>query len=321
MNRYTEGFVTTWSFDGKLQIMFGNSINGKRLLQNAIVDVTYIACDGYVGNVLVQNGATFEFVDGLFDAQTNSLSPKNTLAIKHTVDIVGGYNGDDIEMIRNNAGSINRSLVLHSADSIRAYMTRYGQYSLIDVWSNTKSQTIHVVAVPNITDRFLYAGNIQYNYWNLPLSNFALDAKDIQYLQNIITADKRYVLLTDVKFDTVTLSYYQLYIICNKKSLLQDTADIKQAILDTVSTFIETAWTANKTFISRSGLIAAIEELGIVESIDVKFDGAAKHIDALGNIKSTDKYVMPIIRNTAAADIQSAVKILIDDNAGGYIEI
>ena len=270
--------------------------------------------------MLVQNAATFELVDGLYDSQTTAISPKDAVSVKQLTDIVGGYNGDDIEMIRGNAGSINRALVLHSAESIHAYMRRYGQYSIIDVWSNTESQTIHVVAVPNIADRYIHAGSILYNYWNLPLSNFVLSQQDIEYLQSVIKADKSYVLLTDIKFETATLSFYQMYVICNKKSDLQDTSDIKSAILDAMASYIEENWNADKLFLSRSAAIAIIEDLDIVESVDIKFIGDEAHIDSIGNIKSNDKYVMPIIRNQEAADINSAVKILVNSTQG-YIEI
>lgn len=320
MNRNTEGWVLSWSFDGKPQIMFGNGVTGKMPTENAVITVSYVACDGYDGNVLVKNNVTFEFEDGMFDTNTTSISPKDCMTIKQVVDIVGGYNGDDIETIRANAGAINRALVLHSASSIQAYMSRYGQYHIIDVWSDTSSQIIHVVAVPNIEDKYLNAGTLVYNYWSLPIEEFVLSQLDKQWLQDCVHSNKDYVLLTDLSFDTVALSFYQMYVFCNKKSVLQDETSIKQAILTAVTEFVQASWRANKLFISRSAAIADIEHLGIVQSVDVKFIGDEANIDALGNIASADKYTMPIIRNQAGTDINLAVKILLEKD-GVYREI
>lgn len=242
------------------------------------------------------------------------------MTIKQVVDIVGGYNGDDIETIRANAGAINRALVLHSASSIQAYMSRYGQYHIIDVWSDTASQIIHVVAVPNIEDKYLNAGTLVYNYWSLPIEEFVLSQLDKQWLQDCVHSNKDYVLLTDLSFDTVALSFYQMYVFCNKKSVLQDETSIKQAILTAVTEFVQASWRANKLFISRSAAIANIEHLDIVQSVDVKFIGDEANIDALGNIASADKYTMPIIRNQAGTDINLAIKILLEKD-GVYREI
>lgn len=320
MNRNTEGWVLSWSFEGKPQIMFGNGVTGKMPAENAVITVSYVACDGYDGNVLVKNNVTFEFEDGMFDTNTTSISPKDCMTIKQVVDIVGGYNGDDIETIRANAGAINRALVLHSAASIKAYMSRYGQYHIIDVWSDTQSQIIHIVAVPNIEDKYLNAGTLVYNYWSLPIAEFTLSQLDRQWLQDCVHSNDDYVLLTDLQFDTVALSFYQMYVFCNKKSPLQDEDSIKQAINTAITEFVQDSWRADKLFISRSAAIAAIEKLGIVQSVDVKFIGDQANIDQLGNIASKDKYTMPIIRNEASIEMNAAVKILLEKD-GRYCEI
>ena len=324
MQRDTEGYIVQWSFDGNLQIVFGNGTTGKLPEQNAIINVTYLKCAGYDGNVLIDNDASFEWLDGMFDAQMQSINPKDSLTITQITDIVGGYNGDDIETIRQNAGAINRSLVLHSAESIKLYMQRFSHYSIIDIWSNTDSQIIHVVAVPNIRDKYIKAGSLVYSYWNLPLSEFVLSNTDIEYLQNAIKSNQDYVLLTEIKFDMISLIYFKLYILCKKKYELQNNQDIKQQILSTVTEHIQNSWDTEKQFISRSAIIAQIEALNLVETVDATFDSDIEDnlqwIDSLGNINVTDKYKLPLIRSTEGTDISLSIKVLIETN-GQYIEV
>lgn len=324
MDRYSNGYVISWSFDGKLQLMFGNGVTGVMPDINSVVNVTYLKCAGYDGNLLVQNDATFEWQDGMFDSGMNSINPKASITFEQVTNIVGGYNGDDIETIRNNAGAINRSLVLHSAESIAVYMSRFGQYKVIDIWSNTESQIIHVIAVPNILDKFIKAGTLVYNYWSLPLNEFTLSSTDISYLQAQIKAIKDYVLLTEIKFETVKLIYFQCYILCRKKYTLQNAADIKQSVMSIVTEHIQDNWADNKQFISRSALIKVIEQLDLLETVDVKFDSETESnlqfIDNLGNINVTDKNLMPLVRSTEGTDVSLSIKVLVENETGTYIE-
>lgn len=320
MDRFTKGYIQQWSYDGKLQIVFGNGTAGQIPAKNAVVDIQYTACDGYSGNILLDNDCTFDWVSGMYDANSTAISPKGSMQIIQQTDIVGGYNGDDIDTIRAHAGSINRALVLHSADSIRAYMSRYGQYKVLDVWSNTETDIIHVVVVPNIEDKYIKAGSIVYDYWSLPLSEFVIDEADRQYLNDAIENTGNYVLLTDVQFDTVQLSYYQMLILVKKAALLQNIEDVKQQLLDAAKEFVTTAWSENTAFISRSAAIAKLENLSVVKSVDVQFIGDDTHIDNLGNIAPASKDIVPVIRSLDGTDVSLSIKVLIENTDGTYIE-
>ena len=203
-------------------------------------------------------------------------------------------------------------------------MSRFGQYKVIDIWSNTESQIIHVIAVPNILDKFIKAGTLVYNYWSLPLNEFTLSSTDISYLQAQIKAIKDYVLLTEIKFETVKLIYFQCYILCRKKYTLQNAADIKQSVMSIVTEHIQDNWADNKQFISRSALIKVIEQLDLLETVDVKFDSETESnlqfIDNLGNINVTDKNLMPLVRSTAGTDVSLSIKVLVENETGTYIE-
>lgn len=320
MDRYSKGYIERWSYDGKLQIVFGNGTAGQIPAQNAVVNVEYTACEGYAGNILIDNDATFEWVNGMYDANTTAVSPKGVLVIEQLTDIVGGYNGEDIESIRSHAGSINRALVLHSADSIRAFMSRFGQYKILDVWSNTETQTIHVVLVPNIADKYVKAGSIVYDYWSLPIAEFTIDSTDRQYLNNAIENTGDYVLLTDVQFDTVQLEFYQMLILVKKTAVLQNIEDVKQQLLDAAKAFVEDSWSNASTFISRSAAIAKLEELDVIKSVDVQFIGNDEHIDNMGNIAPQAKDIVPLIRSQQGTDVSLSIKVLVENTDGSYVE-
>lgn len=320
MDRYSKGYIERWSYDGKLQIVFGNGTAGQIPAQNAVVNVEYTACEGYAGNILIDNDATFEWVNGMYDANTTAVSPKGVLVIEQLTDIVGGYNGEDIESIRSHAGSINRALVLHSADSIRAFMSRFGQYKILDVWSNTETQTIHVVLVPNIADKYVKAGSIVYDYWSLPIAEFTIDSIDRQYLNNAIENTGDYVLLTDVQFDTVQLEFYQMLILVKKTAVLQNIEDVKQQLLDAAKAFVEDSWSNASTFVSRSAAIAKLEELDVIKSVDVQFIGNDVHIDNMGNIAPRSKNIVPLIRSQQGTDVGLSIKVLVENTDGSYVE-
>lgn len=320
MDRYSKGYIERWSYDGKLQIVFGNGTAGQIPAQNAVVNVEYTACEGYAGNILIDNDATFEWVNGMYDANTTAVSPKGVLVIEQLTDIVGGYNGEDIESIRSHAGSINRALVLHSADSIRSFMSRFGQYKILDIWSNTETQTIHVVLVPNIADKYVKAGSIVYDYWSLPIAEFTIDSTDRQYLNNAIENTGDYVLLTDVQFDTVQLEFYQMLILVKKTAVLQNIEDVKQQLLDAAKAFVEDSWSNASTFISRSAAIAKLEELDVIKSVDVQFIGNDEHIDNMGNIAPQSKDIVPLIRSQAGTDVGLSIKVLVENTDGSYVE-
>lgn len=320
MDRYSKGYIERWSYDGKLQIVFGNGTAGQIPAQNAVVNVEYTACEGYAGNILIDNDATFEWVNGMYDANTTAVSPKGVIVIEQLTDIVGGYNGEDIESIRSHAGSINRALVLHSADSIRAFMSRFGQYKILDVWSNTETQAIHVVLVPNIADKYVKAGSIVYDYWSLPIAEFIIDSTDRQYLNNAIENTGDYVLLTDVQFDTVQLEFYQMLILVKKTAVLQNIEDVKQQLLDAAKAFVEDSWSNASTFISRSAAIAKLEELDVIKSVDVQFIGNDEHIDNMGNIAPQSKDIVPLIRSQQGTDVSLSIKVLVENTDGSYVE-
>lgn len=320
MDRYSKGYIERWSYDGKLQIVFGNGTAGQIPVQNAVVNVEYAACEGYAGNILIDNDATFEWVNGMYDANTTAVSPKGVLVIEQLTDIVGGYNGEDIESIRSHAGSINRALVLHSADSIRTFMSRFGQYKILDVWSNTETQTIHVVLVPNIADKYVKASSIVYDYWSLPIAEFTIDSTDRQYLNNAIENTGDYVLLTDVQFDTVQLEFYQMLILVKKTAVLQNIEDVKQQLLDAAKAFVEDSWSNASTFVSRSAAIAKLEELDVIKSVDVQFIGNDEHIDNMGNIAPQSKDIVPLIRSQQGTDVGLSIKVLVENTDGSYVE-
>jgi hypothetical protein len=351
MTENSKEYVLSTGYDNELDIIFGNGIHGKQLVEGQSVSIKYIIHNGISGNININDKSTLEFKDSLYDSFGNTISNIDFLSLSLATSITGGMESDTVSNIKNMIGYNSRSLVLASDKNYTLFLKRFSFVGNTKVWCENNSLVVNAVCITNFIDNIsdytkyfsAYDDNIVYlsDYQKsiikttLNNSNKTFAGISFNFIDPIIY---KYAILVYLKVDK---SYNREVVNSEISKLIADyfmnlkpntvfvaKSDVIKYILDNV-TYLDSI---DISFISDinenakyNGYYYAYEKVNKDNNWQYKYTKQVYNkenhlgLDDFGNINVEDKFGMPLISNNVIYTVEEDNSKYTFENAVNFI--
>ncbi|WIC41294.1 hypothetical protein MA9V1_030 [Chryseobacterium phage MA9V-1] len=280
-------FMVRNSLQGGINIHFGTGVNGQIPKTGDTIKVLYVTSSGADGN----SGAneTMEFVNGVVDRQGNYVDTRNILKVMTITNLLGGYNGDTIKEIALNAGMQTPSNLVTTVDNYYAFMRKYVELQVVDVWTEPQTQSVtNMLVMPNlrsISNRRLCT------YFDLEFSDFEMDSEEIETLHSNIVGNRKYQLMSALNIYNYQLIPYAICVFV-KAGKFTIPEQVYQKVVTVLHNALLDETEENAQLIRASKLTKAIHEnVEEISELFVKFVGNTDYINEFGDIDTQNKII------------------------------
>ena len=143
-------YVLQTGYDNTFDIIFGNGIYGRKLVEGQVIEIEYLKHQGTLGNIVVGEAHNFEFNDYGTDTLGNSVNLNDYINLTVNTCISGGSDADSIEFIQSMVGTNSRSLIYSSADNMKLFLKRFSFIGYNNCFASLKYNKIYIIALQNI---------------------------------------------------------------------------------------------------------------------------------------------------------------------------
>lgn len=256
------GCVVKTSFDGGVDVVFGNGSYGEIPPIGSIIEVDYLVSDGNLGNIYRETTNDFTFVEDVLDGYGNTIEIANFFDIYINNDINFGAEGESVEFMRNILPLNSNNFVLALPQQYAYQIKKLGVFSYVNAYDGNGE--IKIIAAPNVK---LFK-NQNSDYFTVNIDAFQLDEYEVKKLDNYLKIGGNIKLTNKYTISSPTLSYYIMYVYIRTFSDVED-GDINTEILDKVSDYFLNINRYDR--IPKKDLINLISDINGVDSIDIKF--------------------------------------------------
>ena len=264
-------YVLTTGFDSTIEIMFGNGVYGKKLIEGQNVVVNYLIHHGSLGNVSINDmSVTFMFNENCIDGFGADVDANQYIKFTNNNIVSGGNMSDNIENVRSMIGYNSRSLVYATEDNFKLLLKRFSFIGQSSVWSESNSLTVTISCLSN-----------KKNSISSPEQYFELNDKDLllteyqkQMIVTTIDNSKRMFAGIDVVFkDPIIRKYAGICYV--KANSAYNKSTIKTQIKNAIASYFMDL-PENVQFIAKSDLIkTVIDTVSNIDSFDIHILSAA----------------------------------------------
>ena len=260
----------TWktSFDGGINLIFGNNQHGRALQANDVVDVTYLVHDGEVGNLNPQLETYFTFDKLLNDinGETHDGNSLFNVTFAEADPITSGSNSETMESVRRMIGLNSRSLVLASPQNYKMFISRFGFVGYNRTWNDAGSMIVNSLILKNFKS-LVGTGS---DYFKLRPNDFKLSSAQKKSIYDCIESTGNQ--LAGVKYNIFDpeLCKYAMYVYVSLKDHKKDKEHLKSMIRQLVGDFFTNV--ESDIFIPKSDIIQLIKNnIENIDGVDVYF--------------------------------------------------
>ena len=268
MDEDSKNYILNIGFDNSFDIIFGNGIYGKKLMDGQVVTIEYLTHSGLLGNIKANEISEFEFDDSGVDMLGNSVNINDFLNLSINTFISGGNDADDIEFIKNMIGYNSRSLIYSSVDSMKLFLKRFSFVGYNNCFTSLKNNKIYIVALQNIPN--LYENKEK--YYELTDNELLLNEDQKNMIISTLSNSNKTIAGFNIEFINPIIRKYSIILYVKIKSEYQKEIvkyNIQNVILDY---FLNLSYSVK--FISKSDIINLIlnnDTDKLIESIDLTF--------------------------------------------------
>lgn len=290
--RTAKGFLAKTGITNGLDIYFGNGSFGKIPTTGSTITVEYLNTDGAFGNVKVDDArqVVFSFLDTAFSPIGEEIKMGDYFSIVTVSPPNFGVDPEDPNLTRLIAPKASKNFALVNLDNYEVLLQKMQMFSTIKVFLDQDakgnvldSRMINLFLVPDVSQMF----NNGTDYFNLPLTNFKLTTFQKNELLKYIEKSGTKMISTDVKLTDPRITRY----ILNVSIIAFDdvsTDIIKSDIADAVGNYFIKLKRQDR--IPKSDLIAVLESLNSVDSVNVNILGEVDELYRITNPNSTKLY-------------------------------
>lgn len=263
-------YVVSVGYDNELDIIFGNGIHGKQLLENQFIEITYLAHSGLVGNILISDEYNFKFSSQLYDDNGESISDTSFINLTLSSHISGGTNAETVQDVRQMIGYNSRSLVLATEDNFKLFFKRFSFIGYSNIWCDNNSLNINCICISNYKNSIKYPQEYFDIYRNPQNNNLLLSTAEKEMVANTLNnSNKAYAGVVLNFVEPIIYKYGVLAYV--KINDIYDKDTVKEAIKTQIANyFINTP--INTNFIPKSDLIKTLlNNIYEIESLDISF--------------------------------------------------
>lgn len=268
MDEDSKNYILNIGFDNSFDIIFGNGIYGKKLMDGQVVTIEYLTHSGLLGNIKANEISKFEFDDSGVDMLGNNVNINDFLNLSINTFISGGNDADDIEFIKNMIGYNSRSLIYSSVDSMKLFLKRFSFVGYNNCFTSLKNNKIYIVALQNIPN--LYENKEK--YYELTDNELLLNEDQKNMIISTLSNSNKTIAGFNIEFINPIIRKYSIILYVKIKSEYQKEIvkyNIQNVILDY---FLNLSYSVK--FISKSDIINLIlnnDTDKLIESIDLTF--------------------------------------------------
>ena len=268
MDEDSKNYILNIGFDNSFDIIFGNGIYGKKLMDGQVVTIEYLTHSGLLGNIKANEISEFEFDDSGVDMLGNNVNINDFLNLSINTFISGGNDADDIEFIKNMIGYNSRSLIYSSVDSMKLFLKRFSFVGYNNCFTSLKNNKIYIVALQNIPN--LYENKEK--YYELTDNELLLNEDQKNMIISTLSNSNKTIAGFNIEFINPIIRKYSIILYVKIKSEYQKEIvkyNIQNVILDY---FLNLSYSVK--FISKSDIINLIlnnDTDKLIESIDLTF--------------------------------------------------
>lgn len=285
MPRGGKCFLAKTGITNGLDIYFGNGSFGRMAPAGATVVVEYLVTDGSAGNVKVDNPAqvVFDFLDTGFSQTGEEITMSDYFTIQTISPPNFGVDPEDPALTRLIAPKASKNFALVNLDNYTVLLQKMQMFSTIKVYLDQDtagnildSRMINLFLVPDVTQMF----NKGSDYFNLPVTNFSLDNFQKNSLLKYVEKSGTKLISTDIQIVDPVITRY----VMNVSVIVFDdvaTDIIKSDIADAVGNYFIKLYRNDR--IPKSDLIAVIEAISGVDSVNVNFVGELDELNKISN--------------------------------------
>lgn len=237
-------------------LIFGDDQNGKKLSYGDVVKVTYLLCNGELGNINPNSDPGFTFVDNLLDVNGDNVKADEVMSIE-IVDpytLKGGTYSDSVDKVRNMIGMNSRALVLADPKNYKLFFNKFSFIGYNRTWTEMGSLVINSLIIKNYKN-VISEGK---TYFDLTESDFFLSDEQKRSIYNSISSSGRQLAGVNFSIISPVLQKYAMYIYVKLKNENIDHSFIENKIRVLIGDFFVNI--QSDIFIPKSDIIHLIKE-------------------------------------------------------------
>lgn len=214
MNLNSNSWIQRTGFINQLDIIFGDGIRGAIPPRGSQIRVVYLCSNGEFGNLQEGVDATFEPVDGFYDANSNEIDGfKEYVTVTKEAGFILGSYGDSKEVLRNIIGFNDRTLVLATDKNYEALISQFSTLSRVHVWSSPDNLVVkNLLVFPNISTLI---SNTR-DYLTIDESKLVLSTEQKNALLSYIENSERNYCSNELRFVNPTIHKYAINVYVDK---------------------------------------------------------------------------------------------------------
>jgi hypothetical protein len=245
-------YMITTGYENSFDVIFGNGIYGKKLMEGDTITVDYLTHNGTLGNIPSISGYEFVFDSYGADSLGNQVDINDYMTLSMKNCISGGNNSDTIDFIRKMIGTNSRSSVLVSEDNFKLFFKRFSFIGYVNCWVESNTMNINATCLSNIRQNIK---DIE-DYYNMKVSDMLLKPYQKEMICNTLeNSNKTFAGLTLKFIDPVIrryafICYVKIDNVYNKDTAVQSIRKLLAEYFMDLSNDV--------SFISKSELISLI---------------------------------------------------------------
>lgn len=254
--------VVTTSYNGGIDIKFGNGGFGAIPEVATIIEVRYLISDGANGSIFRRTLNDFTFIDCIIDGNGSYVGVSELFDVEYYTDINFGSNSESVSFTRNILPLVSNNFVIGTPSQYAYQIKKLGIFTHVNAYRDGNG--VKIIATPDIN--LFKASNA--TYFDVEKEAFELDSyeknKLIKYLKsngNILLGDK-------VEVVNPILSNYviNVYVSTYTNTI---TETVNNEIYNAISNYFLNLNSLGR--IPKSDIINIISELESVYSVDIDF--------------------------------------------------
>jgi hypothetical protein len=254
--------VVRSSFNGGIDVIFGNEGFGFIPNIGSIIEVRYLVTDGGIGSIFRRTPNDWNFIDSAIDGFGETLDVTRIFDIQIFTDINFGADAESIKFTKNILPIASNNFVLGLPQQYAYQIKRLGVFSHVNAYQD--SGIVFIVATPNIK---LFK-NQNSNYFTIDKRAFVLDDYEISKIDKYLQTGGNLMLTQKYKISSPSLSYYVINIfIITWSDAIDD--NVNSQIIDTISEYFLDLNKIDR--IPKSEIISRLSSIFEIHSVDISF--------------------------------------------------
>lgn len=255
---------------GGIDVYFGNEDYGYIPPLGSVIEIQYVKCDGFAGNIFGKaSSINFKWVDPAYANTGAAVDFNEFLSTSLDKPIILGADPEDQELTKIIAPFSSRSFVLANPSNYVNLLSRFN-YSFVDAYTTydddyiDDDNVVYLFLVPDISKRLQKNSD----YFSTNLQNFYLDQTEKEGVYKYINQTGRQIVSTELEIVDPILTKY----IMNVFLRVFDSAylpTLNTEVLNTITEYLINVKRRDK--VPKSDIISLIENIDGVDSVNISF--------------------------------------------------